>query len=207
MSGWMHAHIDISSILWKTSWISLACPFKGSKKNIPLIHSRILILPMNLLLLSYHFWPGTLSFIQRKSTFIMGIFFLIVCLGEYPHCSPFIMIPSPNSFPPQIVTCLSLHQPWRERKGREESAWGGSQQGKRLLQEWGTGMKNHRKKKQYLGLKTFSTIYLSRFFLSFSLAISRVYPNAIVIDHPACLVHCHIKQLMTAIPGKSKVTK
>lgn len=158
MSGWMHAHIDISSILWKTSWISLACPFKGSKKNIPLIHSRILILPMNLLLLSYHFWPGTLSFIQRKSTFIMGIFFLIVCLGEYPHCSPFIMIPSPNSFPPQIVTCLSLHQPWRERKGREESAWGGSQQGKRLLQEWGTGMKNHRR----------SNILASKPFLQFT---------------------------------------
>lgn len=35
---------------------------KGSKKNIPLIHSHILILPINLLLLSYHFWPRILSF-------------------------------------------------------------------------------------------------------------------------------------------------
>lgn len=45
------------------------------------------------------------------------------------------------------------------------------------------------------------------FLLSFSLAISRVYPNAIVIDYPVCLVHCHIKQFMTAILGKSKVPK
>lgn len=114
------------------------------------------------------------------------------------------MIPSPNRFPPQIVTCLSLHQPWRERKGREEEEANrvrGFFRNEEL--EW----KNHKKKKQYLGLRTFSTIYLSLFFLSFSLAISRAYPNAIVIDHPACLVHCHIKQLVTAIPGKSKVTK
>lgn len=184
----------------------MACPFKGSKKNIPLIHSHILILPINLLLLSYHLWPGTLAFIQSKSKFIMGICGLIVCLGEYPHGGPFIMIPSPNRFSPQIVTCLSLHQPWRMEKSKGRVGMRRKPTGK----ETSSGMRNWNEKSQKEAISWSQNLFYNLLVPFFSFPFPwqfHVYPNAIFVDHPACLVHCHITQFMTAIPGKSKVTK
>lgn len=100
------------------------------------IWPALLKAPRKISLLSTHiYWYYQLFYYCYRITFglkhflsfdtslkyIMGIFGLVVCLGEYPHCGPFIMIPYLNSFYPQIITCLSLHQPWRGKINKGES--------------------------------------------------------------------------------------
>lgn len=103
--------------------------------------------------------------------------------GNFEPCCLSWRIPSlwpiyhntfPNSFSPQIVTCLYLHQPWRgKKKGKSQHKEGASRE-RDLFRNEELEWKITKRRSNILASEPFLQFTCSFFLLLFSLAISRL---------------------------------